>query len=165
MEVTQLRRSSAPKLPRTNSHNSHGSSSAHFPTPPRVGAVLFPSPISFFILPLPESMWNAQCSQTSAMIAGFNRSVARANNGSKGPRYRIDDDERQQSAMGTQKGAAMHSRHSIALQENGKIHCLLHGRRLHRCRTPASLLSHHQSTHIHAQHHYPGITPIAVPMF
>ena len=52
---------------------------------------------------------------TSVMIAGLNRSVARANNGSKGPRCKIDDDERQQSAMGTQKGAAMRSRHSTAL--------------------------------------------------
>ena len=54
-------------------------------------------------------LWNTQCSQmvfslrqfTSVMIAGLNRSVTPANNGSKGPRCKIDDDERQQSAMGT----------------------------------------------------------------
>ena len=114
-------------------------------------------------------LWNAECSPddfflrrfTSVMIAGINRSVARANNDKSRSQYKIDDKERQQSAMGTQKGATMRSRHSNILQENGKIHCSLHGRRLHRCRTPASLLSHHQSTHVHAQHHYPGITPIA----
>ena len=60
------------------------------------------------------------------MIVELNRSVARANNGSKGLRYKIDDDERQQSAMGTQKGAAMRSRHSIALQETARftVHCM-----------------------------------------
>ena len=98
---------------------------------------------------------------TSVMIAGLNRSVARAITIRVGPRYKIDDKDRQQSAMGTQKGAAMRSRHSNVLQENGKNRCSLHGRRLHRCRTPSSLLSHHQSHNVHVQHHYPGIAPIA----
>ena len=42
------------------------------------------------------------------------------------PSYKIDDDERQQSAMGTRKGAAMHSRHSNALQETARfiVHCM-----------------------------------------
>ena len=102
---------------------------------------------------------------TSVMIAGLNRSVARANNDESRSQYKIDDKERQQSAMGTQKGAAMRSRHSNVLQENGKIHCLLHGRRLHRCRTPSSLLSHHQSNNVHVQHHFPGIAPIASPQW
>ena len=39
-EVTQTNRSTALNLPSTNSHNSHGSSSTHFPTPPHVGVVL-----------------------------------------------------------------------------------------------------------------------------
>ena len=42
-------------------------------------------------------------SSPAVMIAGLNRSVARINNGSKGPRCKIDDDERQQSAMGTRR--------------------------------------------------------------
>ena len=43
-----------------------------------------------------------------------------------GPRYKIDDDERQQSAMGTRKGAAMRNRHSNALQETARfiVHCM-----------------------------------------
>ena len=44
----------------------------------------------------------------------------------KGPRYKIDDKERQQSAMGTRKGTTMHSRHSNALQETARFtaHCM-----------------------------------------
>ena len=63
---------------------------------------------------------------TSVMIAGRNRSVVCANNGIKGPRCKIDDDERQQSAMGTQKGATMRSRHSTTLQETARftVHCM-----------------------------------------
>ena len=54
VEVTQLRRSTALRSVRTNSHNSHGSSSHFplpiFPTPPRVGVVLllFSISLSFF---------------------------------------------------------------------------------------------------------------------
>ena len=43
-----------------------------------------------------------------------------------GPSHKINDDERQQSAMGTRKGAPMHSRHSNALQETARftVHCM-----------------------------------------
>ena len=39
--VTQFKRSTALRLSRINSHSSQGSSSTHFPTPPRVGVVLY----------------------------------------------------------------------------------------------------------------------------
>ena len=68
MEVTQLRRSTTLKLPRTSSHNSHGSSSTHFPTPPRVGVVLFPSLTSF-------SFFHLSCYRQPFFNPSFLRSI------------------------------------------------------------------------------------------
>ena len=89
---------------------------------------------------------------TSVMIAGLNRSVARANNGSKGPKCKIDDDEWQQSAMGTQKGAAMRSRHSTALQETARftVHCMggdyiVAARSHHSCHITSQLMYMHST--------------------
>ena len=98
---------------------------------------------------------------TSVMIAGRNRSVARANNGSE----TVPVQDRQRSRSGSNRQWAHKRAQQCAVDTqlftgNGKIHCSLHGRRLHRCRTPSSLLSHHQSNNVHIQHRYPGITPI-----
>ena len=102
---------------------------------------------------------------TSAMITGLNRSVAHANNGSKGPRYKIDDDERQQLAMGTQKGAAMHSRHSKTLQEMAEftVHCMggdyiVAARPHHSCHITSQLMYMHNIIILESpQSHRPNV--------
>ena len=99
MEITQLKRSTALKLPKTNSHSSQGSSSSHFPTPLRVGVVLFPpqfpshvSTVSLSTMPttiLPPELSSPRSSALASSVFSYHRDIYPADK--RHPYIRIND--------------------------------------------------------------------------